>query len=125
MIFLTMLIGCTPLEGDWEGEVDCGDYAMNVTLTLAWGGQRYEGEGVLDCTDAYGADCTQTFDLQVDAERSLNGGRELDVDVDDCRAELDGYSSQVSCDNPDDVEWDGGDRIDGEWGDCDVDLFRE
>ena len=119
-----VLLACTPLVGDWSGEVDCGDYSMDLEISLEWGDGEYEGEGTLDCTDGYGSDCEQTFDLQVEAEGFM-GQQDLDVDVDDCEYEIQGYSGSGSCDNPDDVEWDGANSITGEWGDCDVELERD
>jgi hypothetical protein len=118
MMFL-FLLACTPLSGNWSGEVDCGDYAMDLSLSLEAAQGDYEGEGLLDCTDYYGADCAQTFNVEVETD-----GRDLDVDLDDCYYYVEGYESQVGCDNPDDVEWNGGREIDGEWADCDVELER-
>jgi hypothetical protein len=101
---LFFLLACTPLAGDWSGE--------------------YVGEGWLDCTDAYGGSCEQSFELQVEPEGPL-GEQELDVDIDDCTYELEGTSGSGGCTNPDDVEWDGADSITGEWDDCDVELERD
>lgn len=123
-MLMLLLAACHPLNGEWEGEIDCGDYGLNTEVTLEWTGSRYEGSGTIDCTDAWNMPCEQLFDLQVDAERRSHGDRDLDVDVDDCSATLDGDYQELACDNPSDVEWDGADRIDGEWGGCDVDLFR-
>lgn len=121
---LLFLLACTPLVGDWAGEADCGDYAMDVELSLEWGDGEYEGEGWLDCTDAFGTDCEQTFEVQVEAGGAF-GEQDLDVDVDDCQYEIGGSSGEVPCDNPDDVDWDGADAITGDWGACDFELERE
>ena len=124
MFALFFITACTPLNGDWSGEVDCGDYAMDVELSVEWTGDQYEGDGQLDCTDYYGSECEQTFDIQIDAEGPF-GEQDLDVDLDDCEATLSGFSSQVGCDNPDDVEWDGADTIDGDWSSCTFELERD
>lgn len=97
---------------------------MDVDINLEWVGDGYEGEGTLDCSDAYGGPCEQVFDIQVDPTGPF-GEQELDIDLDDCEYEVDGFSSSVGCDNPDDVEWDGGNTIVGEWSTCDVELSRE
>lgn len=124
MTLLLLLLGCTPLVGDWSGEVDCGDYAMDVEIALEWGDGEYEGSGDLDCTDGYGMDCRQTFDVQVETEQWF-GEQDLDVDVDDCQYTLGGSSGEAACTNPDDIEWDGADVIAGEWGGCDFELERD
>lgn len=124
MFLALLLVACTPLVGDWSGEVDCGDYAMDVEMTLEWDDGEYVGEGTLDCTDALGSDCEQTFEVQVRQDQAF-GEQELDVDLDDCRASAGGVSADVGCDNPDEVTWDGADAIEGEWGDCDVELQRD
>lgn len=124
MTLILILLACAPLVGDWTGEVDCGDYSMDVEVNLEWLGDGYEGEGKLDCTDYYGSECEQQFDIEVDSTGPF-GEQELDVDLDDCEYDLGGFSSPVACDNPDDLEWDGGNTISGEWSSCDVELERE
>lgn len=123
-MLLILLSACTPLVGDWSGEVECDNYAMDVEMTLEWTGKRYEGDGVLDCTDAVGFECEQTFDLQVDAEGFM-GEQDLDVDIDNCRYETAIGDDDVACDNPDDVVWDGGVTIVGDWGDCEFEVERD
>lgn len=123
-MILWLFLACASLGGDWAGEVDCGSYAMDVELSLAWTEGLHQGEGELDCTDAYGMDCTQRFEIEVETG-SRHGAQELEVDLDDCFAETATYTGAVDCDNPDDIEWDGGDRIDGDWVGCEVELERE
>ena len=123
-MLLILLSACTPLVGDWSGEVDCDNYAMDVEMTLEWTGKRYEGDGVLDCTDAVGFECEETFDLQVDAEGFM-GEQDLDVDIDNCRYETAIGDDDVACDNPDDVVWDGAVTIVGDWGDCEFEVERD
>lgn len=117
-------LGCAPLAGTWSGEVDCGDYAMDVEITLEPAEKGYEGEGVLDCTDGVGFDCEQTFSLDVRPEGGF-GEQELDIDLDDCEVEAGGFEGTLGCDNPDDVVWDGRDLIVAEWGDCDAELEHD
>lgn len=121
---LLLLLACTPLVGDWSGEVDCDGFAMDIEVSLDWTGKEYEGEGTLDCTDYYGSECEQTFDVQVRPESAF-GEQELDVDVDDCEIDAGGQSGEVGCDNPDDVEWDGANTITGDWAGCDAELERD
>lgn len=124
MFLFLFLFACTPLTGEWTGEVDCGEYAMDVSIEIEWTGAEYEGDGKLDCTDYAGSDCEQTFDIQIEPEGPV-GEQELDVDLDDCHADVGGFESDVGCDNPDDVDWDGGDTITGEWAQCEFELERE
>jgi hypothetical protein len=123
-MFLIALFGCTPLVGDWSGEVDCDRFSMDVELSLEWDDNEYVGEGALDCTDAVGFDCEERFDIQVDAEGPF-GEQDLEVDLDDCIAEGGGVMERVSCENPDHVEWDGGDTIIGDWGSCEFEVERD
>lgn len=123
MLTLLFFIACTPLNGEWSGEIDCDDYSMDVDIEIEWTGGEYEGQGTLDCTNYYGSPCEQTFDIQMEAEAPF-GEQDLDVDLDDCEAEIGGFQSQVSCDNPDDVEWDGADTITGEWSTCEFQIER-
>lgn len=119
-----LLLACTPLSGDWSGDIRCGGYAMDVDLTLEWSEGEYQGEGTLDCTDALGYECEQTFDIQIEADGFL-GEQDLEVDLDDCSYDAGFASGDVTCDNPENVVWDGADAIEGAWADCDLDLERD
>ena len=124
MSTLLFLLACTPLNGEWTGEVECESYSLDVDIEVEWTGSEYEGEGTLDCSDAAGSPCEQTFDIQSGGEAPF-GEQDLDVDLDDCRASYGGQEGDVSCDNPDDVEWDGADSITGEWSQCEFELERD
>ncbi len=97
---------------------------MDVEITLEPSDRGYAGTGTLDCTDAVGSDCEQSFEIDVRPESTF-GEQDLDVDLDECEMDAGFLSGEIGCGNPDDVWWDGGDLIEGEWGDCDVELLRE
>jgi hypothetical protein len=124
-VVTALLPACTPLNGDWSGEVTCDNYGMDAEISLEWTGSRYEGEGTLDCTDAVGYNCEETYDLQIDAEGPF-GKQDLNVDIDDCEYQAGPIAGSAACENPDDVEWDGADTITGDWTDnCTFELGRE
>lgn len=117
------LAACTPLAGEWEGEVTCDGESLEVYVDLEWTGRTYEGDGAINCTPYWGAACVQKFEVQVEPDDGPFAG-DLDVDLDDCRAETADGEAELGCDNPDDVEWDGADTIEGEWSGCDLELER-
>jgi hypothetical protein len=116
VIALVLLLASScSLAGHWEGEVDCGSYDMPVSVDLEADGGEYTGEGELDCSNAWGGDCRQQFDLTVEPEGGFG---------EDCRVDFgDGYE-EGGCTDPDDVEWDGEDTITGEWNGCDIEIER-
>ena len=118
------LPGCAPLVGGWEGEVRCNGESLDVLIDLEWDGREYVGDGALNCGPYWGAACVQKFEVHVQPEEGPFAG-DLDVDVDDCHAETADGTMDLGCDNPDDVEWDGGDHIEGEWSGCELELDRE
>lgn len=119
-----MLVGCYPLAGVWEGEAECYGFDLDIQVTLEPADGVYAGSGSLDCSKTWGSDCEQTFDLELEPE-SWRGEQDLEVDLDDCQLHTDDGTEDVSCDDPDDLEWDGADRIEGEWSGCDIELERE
>lgn len=121
---LLFLLACTPLVGEWSGQIDCVGFAMDVEATVDWD-DGYVGEGEMDCSDYYGASCTQTFAFEIDPGEVDDGEQELEIDVDDCMAEVWGVESEVACDDPDDVVWDGANEIQGEWSGCELELNRD
>lgn len=122
-LLLFFVSACTPLTGEWEGEVTCDGESLDVWVDLEWTGRRYEGEGALDCTAYWGASCVQKFDVQVDPDEGPFAG-DLDVELDECRAQTADGSADLGCDDPDDVEWDGADVIEGDWSGCELELER-
>lgn len=123
-MLLLSIIGCAPLSGTWSGNVECSGYSMPIELEIAFVDGDYEGEGIMDCTEGYGAACLQAFDVEVDHTRGF-GRQDLDVDLDDCTYEVIGAAGSVSCERPDDVSWDGRGEIEGELGACEFTLERE
>lgn len=121
---LLLATACTPLQGAWEGEVNCDGEELEVVIDLEWDGDAYVGEGALNCTAYWGAPCVQKFEVNVDPDQGPFAG-ELDVDIDDCRAETEDGEVNLGCSSPDDVEWDGGDSIEGDWSECEFELERE
>lgn len=120
---LLLLAACAPLQGEWEGEVRCDGEELEVFVQMEWNGRYYEGDGALNCAPYWGDDCVQEFLLDVRPEDGPFAG-ELDVDVDDCRAVTADGTVDLGCNSPEDVEWDGGDRIEGDWADCELRLDR-
>lgn len=117
MLFL--LIACAPLSGTWEGEADCDGTLLPIEVWLEPVDGRHEGWGSLDCTPYYGEDCLQSFDIEAELDE-----RDIDVDIDNCVVHTFDGRTTVGCDEPDDLEWDGADAIEGEWGGCEVELER-
>jgi hypothetical protein len=118
------LLGCVSLAGDWSGEVVCDGFAMDVEIALEPDGGDYVGEGTLDCTAYWGSPCSQSFTVEVEAERDGDEW-ELDADSDDCEVTVDGQTSPYACDDPTDLVWDGKDEIEGKWVGCDVEMERD
>lgn len=123
-MLILLLAACTPLVGDWEGTLDCGTYEAPISVSLEFEGGEYVGDGELDCSDTLGGGCQETFEIHIQSIGPF-GEQDLDVDLDDCEASWGGYTSEVDCDDADDLSWDGADEIEGDWGDCDVDLDRQ
>lgn len=122
MLFIVLMAACRPLVGDWSGDIECENYSMKLDLSLEASDKGYEGEGELDCTDGYGSECGQTFDIEV---RHEDPATDLDVDLDNCYVTVLGVEAEQACQDPRHVEWDGGDTIEGEWNECDVSLERD
>ena len=135
---LVALVGCSTLEGDWEGDFDCGEagtYAIEVDIGKA--GKEYKGDGKITdfCIwDNEYYTCWESefsFDVEVRLTKPTGGAQEIDMDLDDGELHWsgDGGNYDADCTDPDDVDWDGKDEIVGEVDDfygnkCEFELER-
>lgn len=113
------------LEGDWEGEIDCGEAGTaDLKLELERDeGNEYVGEGEIKNYGCQG--CELTFEIEIEADGGF-GEQELDLDADDCVYTSPYGTEDVTCDNDfDEVIWDGKDTIEFENGSCDGELERD
>lgn len=125
----------TSLVGEWEGDLDCGGADIDFVFELEADSGEFVGEGEIGeftaTSDGYTYDLLVPFELTVAKEKAF-GEQELDVEVDDCEVLFVDYgqSSDLDCDDPDDVEWDGADEMTGTikdflgGGDCDFEVSR-
>lgn len=120
-----LLLACSSLSGTWSGDVDCGSFGMSAEIQLERDGDSWTGTGTMDCTDYVGVDCLQTYDVEVQKDERDKGDWVLDVNNSDCVIEIQGSRDQAACTDPDEVLWDGGDSITGEWDVCDFELQRD
>jgi hypothetical protein len=123
-MLITLLLACNPLVGDWSGELDCGSAEGDIAISLDFRDGAYVGDGELDCEWAYGGVCEERFEVNIDPVGPF-GEQPIAVDLDDCEITLWGITSDIDCDDQDDLVWDGADTISGEWADCDVELERD
>jgi len=127
--------GCTTtLDGNWEGEMDCGDWGdVDLEFDLQQSqGQMYTGEGEISGLFYNNDPATLTFEIEV-TKFKLSGPQEVDTEIDDCEIEISGLGTyDEDCDEPDNVEWDGEDELTGEVEDflgtgydCDFEVDRK
>jgi len=107
--------GGVPLEGSWDGVVDCG---LGITFAMAVDvgpedGLVAEGTGSIGGIDTTEGVAALTFDLQVTKD-APGGPQDLDVDISGCEYDVSGVRFPAFCDSPSAVNWDGADRIDGD-----------
>jgi len=130
------LSACTAsLAGEWEGELDCSGADIDFTFELESDGDEFTGEGEIGefyaTADGYTYNLLVTFELAASKDKAF-GEQELDIEVDDCEVVFVDYgqTSDLDCDDPDDVEWDGADEMSGTiedflgGGDCDFEVSR-
>lgn len=112
---LLALPACTTanLEGNWEGEIDCGSVddggggSLDFVLEVEESDQyEYEGSGEITKLTLEGVATTIRLDLVIDQTR-IRGGQTLDVEA-DCTAEpAGGDSYSMDCDGFTQLGWDG------------------
>lgn len=117
-----LLGGClnASLEGDWEGEIDCGDVddggggTLDIEIEIDEE-DEYEYEGVAEITRLTlgGTATTILMDLVLDQTRTY-GGQVVDVEA-DCRAYPEGGDEyEVDCSDVTEIGWDGEDSLQAE-----------
>lgn len=104
------------LEGDWEGEIDCGDDGGSLDIEIEIDEEStYEYEGTAEITKLTlgGTATTILMDMVFDQTRTY-GGQVLDVSA-DCRAYPDGDDDyEVDCSDVSEIGWDGLDTMQAE-----------
>ncbi len=132
------LVGCgvlggASIEGDWSGELDCGEESFDMEIALEKDkDDTYTGDGeVQDIYCGYGdgyVNCDYIFEVEAETEGG-GGEQDVDFDIDDCEVEYEGDKVDTDCEDIDDGEWDGEDTITFETniGDsnCEGDLERD
>ncbi len=130
----SLLGGCSGVAGVWEGTMDCGtggDVRLGFEVERDRGA-TYTGEGWASGLQYAGGGLSIDFEIAIETTRAA-GAQELLVVLDDCVYEVAGYSSwgDVCGDDPQDVQWDGGDGMVGRLDDflgagmaCDFDVER-
>jgi len=124
--------GCGNLEGNWSGNVDCGDAGavdMDLDVAKASGG-GYRGSGTIVGLVLQGANAG--IEIKMDIEkRKASGSQTLDVGA-DCVLKIEGQNPQkLDCSGFDQLGWDGADemaaKVENYMGTgytCDIDLTR-
>ncbi len=143
-IYCLMITGCSSLEGDWSGEMECEEqtYFMDISVKSE-GRNEYVGTGAIDDMTCFvtergieGFDCEYTFEIVIKTEK--RGGRQnLDLNMDNCGWAYSGGAGSADCGPVEDADWDGKDAMSLEFDvpdgqleelfvakDCDADLVR-
>jgi hypothetical protein len=101
------------LEGDWEGEIDCGSDGGSLALELEIdesGDYEYEATGEVTKLTLDGVATIIALELVIDQTR-VRGGQVLDVSA-DCTAEpAGGTPYSMDCDGFSEIGWDGEDTM--------------
>jgi len=129
------LVGCggPSLVGTWSGELDCdesGDFEIEFTLAEHEGKDNtFTGDGEIQdiplCVSGEETVyCDLSFEIEAESE-GTDGEQDLEIDLDDCEAEIDGETVEGDCADVDDGEWDGADTITFEAVGCDGEVERE
>ena len=120
---VNLTVGCKAdgLAGDWEGELNYGGEELEVEFDLSAGGDGdFSGSGESEwiCTVTYGGSeywdyCILEFDLSVETEGG-SGKQEVDVELEHCEIRYDGQVSGSYCPEDFKLDWDGGDKLEGD-----------
>lgn len=144
---LLSLAGCMPsLVGEWEGEIECEETSMDLSIELeADGGGEFSGDletYTLMQGSTDGTSWEAELSLTIGMVFEIDGGGEQDLDYEaeiddaDCRFTIEGELYSSDCEElgfdvdigqePDlgDFTWDGADTIEIDDGDCRGELER-
>lgn len=134
LLFLAPVLGCqeSNLEGDWEGELDCGpagspDVEVEIEETDDY---EYEGLGIIEKLELDGELTEIAFKWDF-VQQSKWGGQALRVDAECYAVPESSDSYQLDCSDVEEIGWDGvdtmGAEVEGFLGtdtDCDLELER-
>jgi len=128
---LALLLGLAPvvlstgcqdasLEGDWDGEIDCGDVddggggTLDIEIEIDdEGDYEYSGTAEITRLTLGGTATTILMDLVLDQTRTY-GGQVVDLEA-DCTAYPEGGDEYaVDCSDVTEIGWDGADTMEAE-----------
>lgn len=130
LLLLPTLLACTPLVGEWEGPLRCGDVNEEVAFELEWNGEEYEGEGVVSYEGQAGGNdvgIEVEFAVVVDAAPDEDGVLDVDAESERCsyaegEQEYD-FPCVLDVDDGNTFTWDRADAIDVR-GNCEGRISR-
>lgn len=130
LLLLPTLAACTPLVGEWEGPLRCGDVNEAVAFELEWNGEEYEGEGVVSYEGQAGGNDVAIkveFSVVVDAAPDEEGVLDVDAESTRCSYAEGGQAYEFPCvlelDDGNTFTWDRADAIDVR-GNCEGRISR-
>ena len=131
-----LLSGCfappANLEGDWDGEIDCGpagrpDIQVEIEETDDF---EYEGLGTVERLELDGVPTEVAFRWIID-QGYKRGGQELEIDAECFAVPESGDSYELDCSDVEELGWDGEDELGAEIedflstnADCELQLER-